>query len=452
MAGRSRGSAAASGAEDFCDGLLGPRRRFADTDLDVLSDIIAPGRLRGGDPQALAALVAVGGWSVVAYCERAGAGGDVARATVLAFVAFRRRAIEAGDGAGADLERILLHSARDAVDEVRGEAPAPEEARAGEEAFARASPRPLSPRLATQALHALVGAAPVDGDAGEVRRLAEGSYAEAYAAAEAAPPVAGEQQLGAASPLLLAAVEARSTGSRPAPVGRPEPAPAGRQDADRPRRRSRGAGGIALATRLRALPPARRAAAFAVAIAALLLLVTVLSGGDDPARQATPTTPSAGRTVTVTATTTVPAVASARTPQVVRGSPRRPLTASGARFEVVPLTDAAWAQEVRAEQPRRGTRWLTVAVRTRNVRRRALVLRSLGYRLRTSRGVILGPRVLDVAEGPERAREGRLPIGSRASVHLGFELPFEETGGLSLAFEPGGLDEPTVLVPIGPQS
>jgi hypothetical protein len=122
----------------------------------VLSDFIAPGRLRDGDPQALAALVAVGGWPVVSYCERAGAGDGVARAAVLAFVTFRRRAIEAGDDGTAELELILLESARDAVDEVSGEAPAGEDAQAADDAFARARPRPLSPRLVTNILRALV--------------------------------------------------------------------------------------------------------------------------------------------------------------------------------------------------------------------------------------------------------------------------------------------------------
>jgi hypothetical protein len=149
----------------------------------------------------------------------------------------------------------------------------------------------------------------------------------------------------------------------------------------------------------------------------------------------------------------VPAAASsAGRSQVVRSTPRRPLSASGARFEIVPIANASWAQRIRNEQPRRGSRWVTIAVRARNVSRRDLVLRTLNYRLRTSRGVVLGPRVIEVAEGPQQARAGRLPLGARASVHLGFEVPAEQTGNLAIAFEPGGLDEPTVLVPIGSQS
>ncbi len=411
----------------------------------MLSDIIAPAQLRTGDPLALAALVAVGGWSVVVYCERAGAGDEAARAVVLAFVTFRRRAIQAG--VDADLERILLDSAGDAVDEVRGDAPTGEQERSAEEAFARASPRPLSARLATQALHALVEAAPVDGDPGEIRAVAERAYAAAYEAAEPAPAIAGEHDLGPASALLQRAAEgappepAPETERAAAPV-RKYPAPA----ADRPPRRA--AAAPALAARLAALPPAGRAVAFAGALVTVVLLIALLGGGgDDEAPRATVTAPA--QTVTVTPPTTTPAAAAATRAQILRGTPRRPLTASGARFEVVPISQAGWAREVRDEEPRRGTRWMTVAVRSRNVDRRDLVLRTLGYRLRTEGGVIIGPRVLEVAEGPQQARGGRLAPGSRASVHLGFEVPFE-AGSLSIAFEPGGLDEPTVLVAIGP--
>lgn len=411
----------------------------------MLSDIIAPGRLRAGDPQALAALVAVGGWPVVAYCERADAGDEAARAVVLAFVTFRRRAIQAGDEASAELERMLLDSARDAVDEVRGEEPAGDAARDGEEAFARASPRPLSPRLATATLHALVEAAPVDGDPAQVRAAAERGYAAAYEAAAPAPAIAGEQALGPASTLLLRAAQASPPEPEPKPPSEAEPPPPPPQPSARARRTP---AVPPLAARLRALAPAQRAAVFAGALVVLVLPIALLGGGgDEPGATATTVT-APPRTVTVTQTTTTPGAASSTRSQVVRSMPRAPLSAGGARFEVVPTANASWAQEVRDEEPRRGTRWVTVAVRTRNVSRRDLILRTLGYRLRTEGGVVLGPRALEVAEGPPPAREGRLPIGARASVHLGFEVPFE-AGRLSIAFEPGGLDEPTVLVPIG---
>jgi hypothetical protein len=518
----------------------------------MLSDIIAPGRLRAGDPEALAALVAVGGWPVVAYCERAGAGDEAANAVVLAFVTFRRRTIQAGDKAAAGLERILLESARDAVDQLRGDAPAADAAHAAGELFARASPRPLSPRLATEILRALVDAAPVDGTRAEVRVAAERSYADAYAAAEAAPAVSGEDGLAPASPLLLRAADsataspeaagpAAAAGSRraaappvapaagsrppaapeqaagprgvtapgapdpgsaprgaaapgapepaagprraapgapePGPVtgsrraaapGAPEPGPMAGPRRPRGRARARAAGtepaqplaseraptlaprpaaprsaAGPLLDRLRALPPAGRAVGLAGTLVLALLLVAQLSGDDEPASQGATTPPRDGAIAPATA-----AVGPAAQGDVVRGALRKPLTVRGTRFEVARITDAAWARGVRRDRPRGGARWVTMAVRVRNISRRDLVLRALGYRLLTRGGVIVGPRLIDVAEGPRRAREGRLPVGSRASVHLGFEAP-RKAAVLSLALEPGGLGGPTVLIPIG---
>jgi len=414
--------------------------------VSVLSDLIAPGRLRDGDPRALAALVAVGGWSVVSYCERAGAGEDVASAVVLAFVTFRRRAIQAGDDAAADLERILLESSRDAVDERSGEAPAAQDARAAEEAFARSSPRPLSPRLATGVLRALVDAAPVGGEPFEVRAAAERGYAEAYAAAHAAPAVTGEERLAPASPLLLraaqdggAAVEEVVPEAQPPEPAGPAPAPA----AERPSPSPAG-------PRVRpSLPPAlSNLSPRWVAGGGVLLLVVIVviasGGGSDRAKTtslASPTTTATTRDTT-TATTTAPAAPA--TAQIIRGTPRAPLSASRARFEIVPITDASWAQKIR-RQPRRETyRWVTVAVRTRNTGDRVLALRGLGYRLRTRNGAIIGPLVTELTGAPG----GRLAVGRRGSAHLGFEIP-PDAGSLTFAFDPGGLEQPTVLVPIG---
>lgn len=417
----------------------------------MLSDIIAPRRLRDGDPQALAALVAVAGWPVLAYCERAGAGERAARAVVLACVTFRRRVAEAGDDPEPDLERILLDSARDAVDELRGDVPAAQDARAAADALARATPRPLSPRLATQLLHALVDAAPVAGKRDDVRRAAERSYAEAYAAAAPAPDAPGEEDLGPASPLLLRAARARAQAPEldaeaPSPA-RPQAQPEPGREAQPSRRREAARAPIA---RLRALPPLQRAGAFAAALVLLWLVVAVLPDADDDG--AAPRTVTVARTATVTAPATATATATTPAPpsrpRVVRATPGRPFSASGARFEVVLTAGASWARRIRAAAPRRGTRWVTLAVRTRNVRRRVLVPRALGYRLRSATGAVIGPSVIDVAEGSPAARAGRLSRGAQTSVQLGFEVAFE-VRTLSFAFEPGGLAELTVLVALG---
>jgi hypothetical protein len=383
----------------------------------VLSDIIAPGRLRDGDPQALAALLAVGGWAVVSYCERASAGDDVAGAVLLTFVTFRRRAIEAGDEAAAEFERILLQSARDAVDEVRGDAPAPDESRAAQDAFVRASPRPLSARLATEALRALVDAAPVSGEPTAVYEAAERSYAEAYEAAEAAPMVTGEERLWPASPLLAQAANGHETAEAPPPV-----APAPRQSApDRLRR-------VSLVS----------IAAGSAALLFLLVVLVVLLTGKDEAPRGTAAAPGV-------ATVVVPP-ASAR--QVVRGTPRQPMTATGVRFAIAPIKHASWARQIRARPPRFRHHWVTIAVRVRNLSRPYLVLGGLGYRLQTQAGLVVGPRVVDLTATSQRPRTGRLAMGARRSVHLGFEVP-AGSGKLTFTFDPGGLNEPKVLVPLG---
>jgi hypothetical protein len=383
----------------------------------VLSDIIAPGRLRDGDPQALAALLAVGGWAVVSYCERASAGDDVAGAVLLTFVTFRRRAIEAGDEAAAELERILLQSARDAVDEVRGDAPAPDESRAAQDAFVRASPRPLSARLATEALRALVDAAPVSGEPSAVYEAAERSYAEAYEAGEAAPMVTGEERLWPASPLLAQAANGHDAVEAPPPV-----APAARPSAP---------------ARLRRLAPVSVAAGAAALLVLLVILVVLLTGKDEAPRS----TAAAPRVATV-----VVPPASAR--QVIRGAPRKPLTAAGVRFAIAPIKHASWARQMRARPPRFRHHWVTIALRVRNLSRPYLVLGGLGYRLQTQAGVVIGPRVIDLSARSQRPPSGRLVMGARRSVHLGFEVP-AGAGKLTFAFDPGGLDEPKVLVALG---
>ncbi len=564
----------------------------------MLSDIIAPGKLRAGDPQALAVLVAIGGWAVVQYCEQAGVGDEVATTVALTFVEFRRRAIRGGDGPPPDLDRILLDSVRDAVDEVRGGPPPPEQSRAAEEAFARANAKPLSPRLATQVLHALVGAAPVEGDPMAVRTASERAYAEAYAAAAAAPPVAGEGRLAPASPLLQGAAAESAAPPTPPPAQQPPPphqpvqppyhepvqpplpdplaeqaqppaaaappppdpraaqppppdwpsaaqappptqahepvapppheyppqaappppheyppqaappppheyppqaappppheyppqaAPEGTYDpgarrgvgqqplSGRPRarpeppepparragrrgkgaRRKRAPGKAAsrkgmlqrspkgdarpaagrvppLLARWQALSPTWRAAAGA-AVLIVFVLALLSSRGDD--RAALAPEPTAPRATTEAG-------------QVVRGAPRAAIAASGTTVEVVAIRNASWAKEIRATKPSDGTRWVTVSVRVKNLTRRELVLRGLAYRILTRRSLVVGPTVADVADPDKKLRDGRVPVGARASMHLGFEVP-QDAKDLMFALEPGGLQEPTVLVALG---
>jgi len=229
--------------------------------------------------------------------------------------------------------------------------------------------------------------------------------------------VTGEERLWPASPLLAQAANGHEAAATPPPV-----APAPRPSA---------------APGLRRLAPASIAAGAAALLVLLVVLVMLLSGKDEaPRRTAAPPR---------VATVVVPP-ASAR--QIVRAAPRAPLSASGVRFAIAPIKHASWARQIRVRPPRFGHHWVTIALRMRNLSRPYLVLGGLGYRLHTQAGVVVGPRVIDLSARSQRPPSGRLVIGARRSVHLGFEVP-SRSGRLTFAFDPGGLNEPKVLVALG---
>jgi hypothetical protein len=263
--------------------------------------------------------------------------------------------------------------------------------------------------------------------------------------------VAGEAGLAPASPLLVRALQGETAAAgappaRAAPAAQPQappvpPSGGAARPPTPPEGPSAAAAGLPALGWLKRVPAALRAA---VAAALLVVLIVVVTGGDDGPG----TTAPAARTVTVTAT--VPAGASG--PQVARATPREPMTASGARFEVAPITAAKWARQIRRRDQRSGYRWVTIAVRARNLTRPSLAVRELGYRLRTGAGVIIGPLVLDIAQATAGVRSGRLATGAQASAHLGFEVPADARRGLTFVFDPGGLDDPTVLVALPDQA
>jgi hypothetical protein len=122
-----------------------------------------------------------------------------------------------------------------------------------------------------------------------------------------------------------------------------------------------------------------------------------------------------------------------------------PFTVDGAVFNVARTRDAAWALEIRRRPLRPGRTWLTLAAQTRNAGRAGFHPRALGFRLRTAAGIVIGP---DAAQVPPdvAAAQGRLPIGRRSSVHLGFQIP-REARDLTLEFDPGP-GSPQVRVPL----
>jgi hypothetical protein len=122
-----------------------------------------------------------------------------------------------------------------------------------------------------------------------------------------------------------------------------------------------------------------------------------------------------------------------------------PFTVDGAVFNVARTNQALWALQIRRRPLRDGRTWLTLAAQTRNINRATLLPRSLGYRLRTPSGIVIGP---DTAQVPANvtAAGGRLPPGERSSVHLGFQVPTAQRG-LTLEFDPSP-QGPLVRVPL----
>ena len=122
-----------------------------------------------------------------------------------------------------------------------------------------------------------------------------------------------------------------------------------------------------------------------------------------------------------------------------------PFTVDGAVFSVARTSTASWASSIRRRAPRPGRAWLTLAAQTRNVSRPNYHPRGLGYRLRTAAGIVIGPETaLGAGDIPEVG--GRVPIGKRASIHLGFQVPVGGRG-LTLEYEPGSRGQ-RVRVPL----
>jgi hypothetical protein len=122
-----------------------------------------------------------------------------------------------------------------------------------------------------------------------------------------------------------------------------------------------------------------------------------------------------------------------------------PFTVDGAVFNVARTNQARWALEIRRRPLREGRTWLTLAAQTRNVDRPDFLPRSLGFRLRTPSGNVIGPDTAQVPSNITAAR-GRLPVGRRSSVHLGFQVPRAQRG-LTLEFDPSPRG-PRVRVPL----
>ena len=432
-----------------------------------------------GDPAALGAVCAAGGTAVLAYCVAAGVRTHVAETVVAALADFRRAVIANGaEQEPEELQDLLLTVTADAVRNVAGISPSASREAAASVALEGAAPARLVPGLARRIISALVQAAPVTaygGDPAAVRRAAEQHYARLFAprtapataagaaaaAADAAnwvPPEiegAGGEAVGgsdaATAATWLAAADATvapgppgpAVAAAPVPVPVPAPAPAPVPEHAplpppsaptappppgalvikrgghwpkqlRPRLPSRGLG-----------PPGGTAPGTRAAPLLVAGLVGLAAG--------------AGGAILATPEKTVERNAVIVRPLDV------PFTVKGAVFNVARTRDAAWALEIRGRPLRPGRTWVTLSTQTRNVSRASFHPRGLGFRVRTAAGVVIGP---DTAQVPPdvSAAGGRLRIGRRSSVHLGFQIP-REAGELTLEFDPGP-GAPRVRVPL----
>ena len=409
-----------------------------------------------GEPESLAAVCAAGGSAVIAYCAAVGAQrAHVVETVVTALATFRRGVVENGDQEASQLERLLLSCTAAAARDVARVAPSPVQQAAAQVALESAVTRPLAPVLASRIIRALVDAAPVtalDGDAAAVRRASEQHYIRMFggqaAAARAREPRATPVRPadGAWVPPELAALDADA-----ANVGAVIPPSAHRRTGSAP------PADTPAETRPQPTPPA------APQVAPQPGALVIKRGGHWPFRRPTrkPSHGGGGGAVARSRNALVAGVAGValgagivavampeeevqRDPIVVR-SLDTPFTVDGAVVTVARTNQAAWALAIRRRALRPGRTWLTLAVQTRNVSRPNFAPRSLGYRLRTASGIVLGPDTAQVPSSVTAAR-GRQAIGERSSVHLGFQVPSAQRD-LTLEFDPSP-GEARIRVPL----
>ena len=410
-----------------------------------------------GEPEALAAVCAAGGSAVTAYCSAVGADARVAETVVAALSTFRRAVVEHADQSPTQLEKLLVSATAEAARRVAGVDPAPVQQAAAVVALEGAVTAPLAPGLAPRVIRALVAAAPVTalgGNATAVRRAAEKHYVRMFdsqARAAPRPPAAPRPATAAGEaawvPPELAGIDAEALNARAltpagqwdapaqAPAAAPEPGPESKSE---PRE-----------------PPAPAAAPPQHAL-------VIKRGGHWPFKRRPRKAPRAGgaaaahtRNAVVAAVAglavgagvvavAMPAEEVEPDPAIVRPLDT-PFTVDGAVFNIARTNQALWALEIRRRPLREGRTWLTLAAQTRNIDRPNFLPRSLGYRLRTPSGLVIGPDTAEVPPSLTAAR-GRLPPGQRSSVHLGFQVPRAQRG-LTLEFDPSPRG-PRVRVPL----
>jgi hypothetical protein len=408
-----------------------------------------------GDPEALAAMCAAGGSAVVAFCAAVGAEAHVAETVVTALASFRRGVVDNAHQEPSQLENLLLSATAQAARRMGGVTPTQAQLEAGQAALDGAVTGPLPPGFAPRIIRALVDAAPVTalgGDTAAVRRAAEQHYIRTFDSRPAPvvqpPPFAPRPAPAAPAAWLPPELLDEGPASVPAPAAHagwvtpadaphvgPEgaqaqvpddPAPAAFQPAPPGADWRGGPARIWARMRARRRPSHGTRAYGSGAGKALVAGIFGLAVGAGVAALAMPEKKVQPAPILVRPLDT-------------------PFTVDGAVFNVARTGTALWALQIRRQPPRAGRTWLTLAAQTRNVSRPNFHPRGLGYRLRTASGVAIGPDTALVA-GEIPAVGGRLPVGKRTSVHLGFQIPSAQQG-LTLEFDPGPRG-PTIRVPL----
>ncbi|MEA2195040.1 MAG: hypothetical protein QOG42_1474 [Solirubrobacteraceae bacterium] len=429
-----------------------------------------------GDPEVLATMCAAGGSAIVAYCAAVGAQTGVAETAVAALATFRRGVVDNAHEEPSELEQLLLSATAQAARRMAGIKPSQARLKAGKAALEGAVTEPLPPGFAPRIIRALVDAAPVTalgGDATAVRRAAEEHYIRTFddRHAQAVPPPAPPPPTPppAAAPgawLPPDLLDDRAASSAPALA--PDAAWGAPADASPTPAAAAAAAGFEAAP---APPPEDPAAAVAAAPPSPPPgAPPELPGADwrgGPARiwsrlrqrrrssHGTSSAAGRGRNVLIAGVVGLAVgggIAAMATPQkTVRPDPvlvrplDTPFAVDGAVFNVARTGTALWALKIRRRPLQPGHAWLALAAQTRNISRANFHPRGLGYRLRTASGVVIGPDTALVA-GEISAVGGRLPVGKRTSVHLGFQVRSAQQG-LTLEFDPSPRG-PTVRVPL----
>ena len=411
-----------------------------------------------GEPESLAVVCAAGGSAVLAYCAAAGAQERIEETVVTALATFRRGVVQHADQDPSQLEQLLVSCTMAAARRVARVDPPPVQQAAAQVALESAVTAPLAPGLAPRIIRALVAAAPVTalgGDVAAVRGAAEQHYAQMFdgrQAATSAPAATSARGAGTEAawvPSELADVDAWAANTLAVGPAGAQWRPGGPEPA----------GEAPEADHVPPPPPPSGPTPVAPPPGALV----IKRGGHWPFKRRPRKAPRAGgsgasgatRNVVIAAVAGLALgaglVAVATPEKEVEPDPTlvrpldTPFTIDGAVFNVARTNQALWALAIRRRPLREGRTWLTLAAQTRNIDRPNFFPRSLGYRLRTPSGLVIGPDTAQLPGGITAAR-GRLPAGERSSVHLGFQVPRAQRG-LTLEFDatPRG---PRVRVPL----